>query len=104
MTTGWQFQLTLVLPQRMEDMDVKGAVQCVSELGHIFSCQFVGLEDGFCIPVSPVDVVLEDRNGKRVSQILTRKLMNGCAIQVRVAVTHNGSLLNETHHTDSTND
>lgn len=38
----------------------------------VFAVEFAGLEDGFLVPVGPVDVVFERGDGERMPQVVCR--------------------------------
>ena len=59
---------TIWLPLGVERVDIHREVQLA--LDHLDSGagEFVGAVDALCVPVRPVDGVLEQRDGKRVRQ------------------------------------
>lgn len=52
-------------------MEVHGPVQCADEEGFVGTCGLVGSIDGFCLPVSPVDVVFKQGQCEDVWYVLT---------------------------------
>lgn len=56
--------LTCRLPLRVKGMDVHGKVELIADNLLVFACEFVGTVDALGVPVSPVQAVLKNRDGK----------------------------------------
>ena len=53
-------------------MDVHGPMQCADQGALIGTQRLVSSIDGFCFPVGPVDVLLKQRHGKDVRDVLAQ--------------------------------
>lgn len=57
------------LTERVKYSDVHREVEFIVNDGHVFAGQFAGSVDAFRVPISPVQVVLEDSHSKGMWQI-----------------------------------
>jgi len=73
------------LSERMVDVDVIGSVRSVSEDLKMFSCELVCPQQCLDIPVSPVEPVIDDGEGKYMRNLWsTQDLVSVLAIKVRI--------------------
>ncbi len=57
----------------MVHVDIHGRVELHRHVLQILPCELVGLVNGLGFPVRPINVVLEDGDGERVFDVLTRR-------------------------------
>lgn len=64
--------LTIWLPVSVENMDVHWPVQSADQDGFVGTCGLVGPVDGFGLPISPINVILKECQGKDMGNILAQ--------------------------------
>lgn len=62
--------LTLRLAVRVVNVDVHGAMQGADQGGLVSTHRLVSSVNGFCLPVGPIDVLLKQRHGKNVGDVI----------------------------------